>query len=40
VADPDEAVTAVEPHLKDAVVLVKASRGMALERVVERLLQP
>lgn len=39
VADPEAAVTAVEAHLKDAVVLVKASRGMALEQVVERLVQ-
>ncbi len=40
VAGPEEAAAAVEPHLKDAVVLVKASRGMALEKVVERLVEP
>lgn len=37
VADVDEAVAAVEPRLAGAVVLVKASRGMALDRVVDRL---
>jgi UDP-N-acetylmuramoyl-tripeptide--D-alanyl-D-alanine ligase len=35
-----EAVAAVEPHLKGALVLVKASRGLALEQVVDRLVQP
>jgi UDP-N-acetylmuramoyl-tripeptide--D-alanyl-D-alanine ligase len=35
----EEAVAAVEPYLKGAVVLVKASRGVALEQVVDRLVQ-
>jgi UDP-N-acetylmuramyl pentapeptide synthase len=40
VGSVEEAVAAVEPHLKGAVVLVKASRGVAFEQVVERLVQP
>jgi UDP-N-acetylmuramyl pentapeptide synthase len=40
VTSPEEAVAAVEPHLKGAVVLVKASRGVALEQVVDRLVEP
>jgi len=40
VTSPEEAVAAVEPHLKGAVVLVKASRGVALEQVVDRLAEP
>jgi UDP-N-acetylmuramoyl-tripeptide--D-alanyl-D-alanine ligase len=40
VADgPEAAVAAMEPHLKGAVVLVKASRGVALEQVVDRLVE-
>jgi UDP-N-acetylmuramoyl-tripeptide--D-alanyl-D-alanine ligase len=35
----EAAVRAVGPYLEGAVVLVKASRGMALERVVEQLLE-
>lgn len=34
------AAAAVEPRLAGALVLVKASRGMALEEVVDRLLEP
>ncbi|MFN2463627.1 MAG: UDP-N-acetylmuramoyl-tripeptide--D-alanyl-D-alanine ligase [Candidatus Dormibacteria bacterium] len=36
-ADVDAAIELIAPHLEGAVVLVKASRGMALDRVVERL---
>ena len=36
----EAAAAAVEPRLENAVVLVKASRGMALEKVVERLVEP
>jgi UDP-N-acetylmuramoyl-tripeptide--D-alanyl-D-alanine ligase len=39
VAGPEEAVAALGDHLEGAVVLVKASRGLALERVVEQLLE-
>jgi UDP-N-acetylmuramoyl-tripeptide--D-alanyl-D-alanine ligase len=39
-ADVDAAVESVEARLEGAVVLVKASRGMALDRVVERLVAP
>ena len=35
--DVDVAVARIEPRLGGAVVLVKASRGMALDRVVDRL---
>ena len=37
--DVDAAVARVEERLPGAVVLVKASRGLALDRVVERLVQ-
>ena len=40
VSDVDAAVAAVEPHLAGALVLVKASRGMALDRVVDRVVEP
>jgi UDP-N-acetylmuramoyl-tripeptide--D-alanyl-D-alanine ligase len=36
----EAAVAAVEAHLKGALVLVKASRGAALEQVVDRLVHP
>jgi UDP-N-acetylmuramoyl-tripeptide--D-alanyl-D-alanine ligase len=39
VTNPEEAVAAIEPYLKGALVLVKASRGVALEQVVDRLVQ-
>lgn len=40
VADADAAIEAVEPHIDGAVVLVKASRGTALDQVVENLVEP
>jgi UDP-N-acetylmuramoyl-tripeptide--D-alanyl-D-alanine ligase len=36
----EAAAAAVEPRLENALVLVKASRGMALEQVVDRLAEP
>jgi UDP-N-acetylmuramoyl-tripeptide--D-alanyl-D-alanine ligase len=39
VTNSEEAVAAIEPYLKGALVLVKASRGVALEQVVDRLVQ-
>jgi UDP-N-acetylmuramoyl-tripeptide--D-alanyl-D-alanine ligase len=36
----EAAAAAVEPMLENALVLVKASRGMALEQVVDRLAEP
>jgi len=39
VATPEAAAAAVEPQLEGATVLVKASRGMALERLVRLLLE-
>ena len=39
-ADIDDAVARVEARLPGAVVLVKASRGVALDRVVDRLVAP
>lgn len=40
VTDVASALAVVEPRLKGAVVLVKASRGMALDRVVDQLVAP
>ncbi|MFN2465016.1 MAG: UDP-N-acetylmuramoyl-tripeptide--D-alanyl-D-alanine ligase [Candidatus Dormibacteria bacterium] len=39
VDDVDAALRAIEDRLRGALVLVKASRGMALDRVVDRLVQ-
>jgi UDP-N-acetylmuramoyl-tripeptide--D-alanyl-D-alanine ligase len=40
VQSAEAAAAAVEPRLENALVLVKASRGMALEQVVEQLVEP
>ncbi|MFY9613913.1 MAG: UDP-N-acetylmuramoyl-tripeptide--D-alanyl-D-alanine ligase, partial [Candidatus Dormiibacterota bacterium] len=36
----DDVAALVEPRLDDALVLVKASRGVALEKVVAALVEP
>jgi UDP-N-acetylmuramyl pentapeptide synthase len=39
VGDVDHALMVIEPELPGALVLVKASRGMSLDRVVDRLVE-